>query len=130
MYNRNGYDMRPLDKHYPHQTKFADDPQHMGTEEVLPINLSGEVELIARASYKLGIAEAHVGNLFNELRETRERAEKAEEALATATEKRNTYEGWYRTTRAENDTLKAEVEKLKKRLAPPKKKVAKKKGAK
>jgi hypothetical protein len=126
MYNRNGqYDARPFDRFYPRQTKSNDDPQRMGSDELMPLNVDGQVELIARSSYRLGTAESNVSNLFNELRETRERAEKAEAELATAKEKRDTYESWYRQTRADKEALETEVTKLKARLAP-KKKVAKK----
>lgn len=126
MYERNGrLDARPFDKNWPRQTKFTDDPQRMGSEELLPINVDGQVELIARASYRLGNAEANVSTLFNELHETRQRAEKAEEDLKTVTEKRDIYEKWYRQTQQDKEALEVQVEKFKKKLAP-KKKVVKK----
>jgi len=47
-----------FDSAYPSTKRFVESVDLLGAEEVLPTRVSGEVELIARSSYRLGHAES------------------------------------------------------------------------
>ena len=127
MYNR--HRMIDYDRNYPRQSKFHENIDRIGTEELLPVNLSGEVELIARASYRLGIAEGNLNAVHHEAMQQSERNDTLEKELSSANSDLRTYRNRAERYEADNEELNVKVEKLEKKLKP-KKKVAKKKAKK
>lgn len=120
------------DRAYPNQSKYVEEPGRMGAEEIIPSRLTGEVELIARSSYRLGAAEATANIAMRDARDASQKADETKDRLERVSNERDRYEryseqysGELQELRSTVETKDAEIAKLKDKLKP-KKKVVKK----
>ncbi len=122
---REGFYRGVNDAAYPHQRKFIEEPGHMGSDEVLPSHLSAEVELIARASYRLGAAEATASQAVHDAMENQRENRELQEKLTKAEGQAESYQRWYREEQHKTEAAVAEVSKLQEKLKPKKSAVKK-----
>jgi len=114
---------------YPRTRKFVEELGRCGVDELLPLNVSGEVELIARSSYRLGNAEARVELAEFQMRKAERDNKELRESLQSACRDRDYNEELATRNEKEAEAIGVELGKLKKKYAP-KKKVAKRKSSK
>lgn len=116
-----------LDGAYPNRRRYIDDVRHIGSDELLPTNLSGEVELIARSSYMLGASQMEAREAQVALHDVQNERDSLKSQLDTAKSNVETYkERAYRYSamvEKQNARLKrkdAEITRLKNKINPPK----------
>lgn len=121
-----------FDSAFPRQRKFVEEIERCGAEELLPINVSGEVELIARTSYRLGHAEQYAAIMGDQAHKSDRKAADLTETLSSVRRERDDYKSrneglWDKISVLEKETEAQSVviNKLKAKLNP-KKKLAKK----
>lgn len=125
--------MPRFDEFYPNVRKRIHSLDSLTDDETLPTNLSPEVELIARASYRLGAAESHLGTLETQTHELRDQLNVSHSKVDEANESRDYYrreaERYEKYAERVDGQLKeayAHVEKLDKKYKAKAKKVSKK----
>lgn len=126
MYNDHGV-RSTIDPAYPNRTRFIDEPGRMGSNEILPLHIDAQVELIARSSYLLGASQMDARNAQIEAYGLKRELEETKAKLDSANSDRDHYKrrATALDTRVDeqNATLKrkdAEITRLKNKINPPK----------
>jgi hypothetical protein len=117
--------MNTFDKLYPARRIRSQDIGNANIDEAVPAEVDGKIELIARASYRLGAAEANLGHEYEAHHSVERDLVELKERFQKLQDDRNTYKNLYYEKR--DDLVKAieKVNRLEAKFKPSKKKVKK-----
>lgn len=118
-----------FDHAFPNQREYIDVPGRMDQDKVVPSKLTPEIELIARASYRLGHAENGYALAANDAHSVGRENERLKSELENSKGNVQYYSNRCDAYAKQLSAAHEEIEKLKKKLEP-KKKPAKKTPAK